>query len=255
MWSFFFFFSCIVCLQSAIRVRVCAPPSHLAACGFCCFISWTVNEGKNPDSWPQDNSPGSALFFFSFTRSVHFFSANMQINSNTLSSLSLFFTALIRIWLPSSLKPLSAQLLKFVGDLALKINMLLIKMSQDNLWSPIKTRDSLAALQTASWVPHMVKSFSPQPLWEAAASTPPQNIISTPLSVIFWLFEGSRTEAKKKKEEKSTLKAEKQLLSQATRWDLCLPSLSANHKLHTTTRNTGVHKPAENWDLKKIESK
>lgn len=37
------------------------------------------------------------------------------------------------------------------------------------------------------------------------------------------------------------MRAEKQLLSQVTLVDLCLPALSANHKLYGTTRSTGVH--------------
>jgi len=40
---------------------------------------------------------------------------------------------------------------------------------------------------------------------------------------------------------KSTQRAKKQLFSQAILQDLCLPALSACHKLYSVTRNTGVH--------------
>ena len=51
------------------------------------------------------------------------------------------------------------------------------------------------------------------------------------------------------------MRAEKQLLSPATLQDLCLPALSANHKLYGTTRNTGVHDERKKDKGKKREGK
>lgn len=51
------------------------------------------------------------------------------------------------------------------------------------------------------------------------------------------------------------MRAEKQLLSQVTLVDLCLPALSANHKLYGTTRGTGVHNERKKDKEEKREKK